>query len=439
MTIYDQLINRESKLVVVGLGYVGLPIAIEFAKYVEVIGFDISKSKITSFKKGIDITQEVGNEVLHNSTIYFTDNEQYIREGSFIIVAVPTPIYSDKTPDLSLLRAACEVVGRNLTKNTIVVFESTVYPGVTEEICIPILENVSGLKVGRDFGVGYSPERINPGDREHRVHNIVKIVSGIDSDTLQEVAKTYELVVKAGVYKTSSIKVAEATKLAENAQRDINIAFMNELAVVFEKIGISTYEVVKAMNTKWNALKFTPGLVGGHCIGVDPYYFIYQASCMNYQSQIIGAGRKINDGMSQFVGEMIIKNMIKANKRINGAKVWILGLTFKENCPDIRNTKVVDIIEYLQEYGVEVVVTDPMADINEAMQEYGIKLVDSHEVDEVDCIVFAVAHQAFKKIAIELFKAYFKNEQDEEMVIIDIKNIINKEEAQECGYSYWGL
>lgn len=395
MSLYEEIINKKAKISLIGLGYVGMPIAVSFAEKVDVIGFDVNSEKIDLYKKGIDPTNEVGNETVKESTVYFTDNEEDIKKAKFHIVAVPTPINQNKTPDLTPIVGASEVIGRNLTKGSIVVYESTVYPGATEDVCIPILEKESGLKCGVDFKIGYSPERINPGDKVHTLENIIKVVAGMDDDSLEEIAKVYEIVIKAGVHRVSSIKVAEATKVVENSQRDINIAFMNELAMVFDRMNIETNEVVEAMNTKWNALKFSPGLVGGHCIGVDPYYFISEAEKLGYHSQIITAGRKINDDMGAFVADAIIKELVLANKIVKQAKVAILGLTFKENCPDTRNTKVIDIITRLKEYGITPVVTDAYADPNEAKKEYGIELIELDKINEIDCLVVAVSHDKY--------------------------------------------
>jgi UDP-N-acetyl-D-galactosamine dehydrogenase len=366
-------------------------------------------------------------------------DEKRLREAKFHIVAVPTPINSDKTPDLSPVKGASETVGRNLTKGSIVVYESTVYPGVTEDVCIPILEKKSGLKCGIDFKVGYSPERINPGDKVNTLEKITKIVSGFDDESLEEIAKVYELIIEAGVHRASSIKVAEAAKVVENAQRDINIAFMNELAMVFDRMEIDTKEVIDAMNTKWNALKFYPGLVGGHCIGVDPYYFIYEAEKLGYHSQIILSGRKINDGMGKFVADVIIKKLVHANKVVKKTKVIILGITFKENCPDTRNSKVVDIIKRLNEYGIEPIVVDPQADKEDAQREYGIELVDIKEVSDADCIVFAVAHEEFMNMPLDEIDELFGDFDNSEKVIIDAKSILDKAEIEKSGYSYWRL
>lgn len=396
MDLYNKIITKKEKIAVIALGYVGMPLAIALARKAKVIGFDINKSKIELYKSGIDPTNEVGNEAIKETTVEFTSEETKLRGAKFHIIAVPTPINADKTPNLSPVERATEIVARNLTKGSIVVYESTVFPGVTEDICIPLIESVSGLKCGVDFKVGYSPERINPGDKVHTLENIVKIVSGIDNECLEIIKKVYELVIKAGVHPVSSIKVAEAAKVVENSQRDINIAFMNELAMVFDRMDIDTLEVIEAMNTKWNALGFYPGLVGGHCIGVDPYYFIYQAEKLGYHSQIILSGRKINDGMAEFVANAIIKKLILANKAVRKSKVAILGITFKENCPDTRNSKVMDIIKTLREFGLDPVVTDPLADKNELAAEYGIDLVDISEIKNVDCLVIVVAHDSYK-------------------------------------------
>lgn len=439
MDLYINILEKKEKIAVVGLGYVGMPIAVAFAKKVDVIGFDLNKNKIELYKSGIDPTNEVGNEEIKMTTIEFTADETKLKEAKFHIVAVPTPINSDKTPDLSPVEGASRLVGRNLTKGSIVVYESTVYPGVTEDICIPILEKESGLKCGEDFKIGYSPERINPGDKVHRLENIIKIVSGMDAESLDEIAKVYELVINVGVHRAGSIKVAEAAKVVENSQRDINIAFMNELAMVFDRMGIDTKEVVEAMNTKWNALGFTPGLVGGHCIGVDPYYFVYEAEKLGYHSQIILSGRKINDGMGKFVADAIIKKLILANKVVRQANVVILGVTFKENTPDTRNSKVVDIINSLREYGIEPLVVDPEADADEAKHEYDIDLVDINKVKDADCIVLAVAHDTFKHMSRNDIDALYGDFDNNEKVLIDVKSILDRKEFEEKGYSYWRL
>ena len=427
MGLYEKIVNKEEKFSVIGLGYVGMPLAIAFAKYAQVIGFDVDKKKIEIYKSGIDPTKEIGNEAIKNTTVEFTSDETKLKEAKFHIVAVPTPINIDKTPDLTPVESASVIVGRNMARGSYVVYESTVYPGVTEDICIPILERESGLKCGVDFKVGYSPERINPGDKKHTLETIKKIVSAIDDESLDEIAKIYSLVIKAGVHKTSSIKVAEAAKVVENSQRDINIAFMNELAMVFDRMGIDTKEVIDAMNTKWNALGFYPGLVGGHCIGVDPYYFIYQAEKLGYHSQIILSGRKINDGMGEFIANTIIKKLIHVNKVVKKSKVVIFGITYKENCPDTRNSKVVDIIKGLNEYGIEPIVVDPQANREDTKQEYGIELMDIDDVKDADCLVFAVALDEFKNI------------DNSEKVIIDVKGIFDKNKIEKLGYCYWRL
>lgn len=439
MSLYESILNKNEKISVVGLGYVGMPIAVAFAKKIDVIGFDLNKKKIDLYRAGIDPTNEVGDDEIKNTTVEFTADETKLKEAKFHIVAVPTPINSDKTPDLSPVEGASRIVGRNLTKGSIVVYESTVYPGVTEDICVPILENESGLKCGVDFKIGYSPERINPGDKVHRLENIIKIVSGMDDESLVEIAKVYELVIEVGVHRAGSIKVAEAAKVVENSQRDINIAFMNELAMVFDRMGIDTKEVVEAMNTKWNALGFTPGLVGGHCIGVDPYYFVYEAEKLGYHSQIILSGRKINDGMGKFVADAIIKKLILANKVVRQAKVVILGMTFKENTPDTRNSKVVDIIKSLREYGIEPIVVDPEADDVETKHEYGIDLVDVKDVKNADCLVLAVAHDSFKQMSWREIDSLYGNFENKDKVLIDVKSILDRKEIEEQGYSYWRL
>ena len=423
MSLCQKLLIKKEKLCVIGLGYVGMPLAIAFAEKIDVIGFDISRFKIDLYKSGIDSTNEVGNDAIKRTTMIFTNTEEEIKKAKFHIIAVPTPINQDKTPNLNPVEQASRVVGKNLVKGSIVVYESTVYPGVTEDICIPILEEESGLKNGIDFKVGYSPERINPGDKVHTLKKIIKIVSGQDKESLREIAKVYELVIEAGVYKASSIRVAEAAKVVENSQRDINIAFMNELAMVFDRMNIDTNEVIEAMNTKWNALGFTPGLVGGHCIGVDPYYFVYEAERLGYHSQIILSGRKINDGMGKFVADNIIKKLINADIVVRKAKVSILGITFKEDCPDTRNTKVFDVILELKKYGVQPIVVDPHAQKKEARQEYGIELSTMDEVKNSDVIVFAVAHKEFKNMSYEVIDSLFANKNRK--ILIDVKSMFN--------------
>lgn len=440
MLLYEKIVKKEEKISLVGLGYVGMPIAIAFAEKVDVIGFDFNKEKIELYKSGIDPTNEVGDDVIQNTMVHFTSDERELNKAKFHIVAVPTPVNQDHTPDLTPVKSASEILGRNLTKGSIVVYESTVYPGVTEDVCIPILEKESGLKCGVDFKVGYSPERINPGDKVHRLENIVKIVSGMDEETLGEIKKVYDLVISVGTYPVSSIKTAEAIKVVENSQRDINIAFMNELAMVFDRMGIDTNEVVDGMNTKWNALGFRPGLVGGHCIGVDPYYFTYEAEKLGYHSQIILSGRKVNDGMGAFVADATIKELILAGRAPKGSKVVILGLTFKENCPDTRNSKVEDIIIRLKEYGIDPIVVDPWANNNDAMNEYNVFLTPLDEVTEVDCIIFAVAHDIFRQMSWNKIETlYNKKLLLNERVLIDVKGMRNREEANEMGYRYWRL
>ncbi|NQD67665.1 nucleotide sugar dehydrogenase [Bacillus haikouensis] len=416
-----------------------MPLAVAFAKKIEVIGFDLNENKINLYKSGIDPTNEVGNLAIKQTSVEFTANEKKLSEAKFLIVAVPTPINLDKTPDLTPVEGASKIIGRNLVKGATVVYESTVYPGVTEDVCIPILERESGLKCGVDFKVGYSPERINPGDKVHTLEKIIKIVSGIDNDSLEEISAVYELIIEAGVHRASSIKVAEAAKVVENSQRDINIAFMNELAMVFDRMGINTKDVIEAMNTKWNSLGFYPGLVGGHCIGVDPYYFIYEAERLGYHSQIILSGRKINDGMGKFIADSTIKKLIQADKIVKRSKIVILGMTFKENTPDTRNSKVVDIIEGLREYGVEPTIVDPIADKNEMDKEYQIKLVNIKDINEADCVIVAVAHDQFKKMKNREIEGLFGDSENDRKVIVDVKGLLDKEYYQEKGYLYWQL
>lgn len=449
MRVYNQLLDKNTKLSVVGLGYVGLPLAAAFDKKVEVIGFDVNEEKIDTYKNGIDPTNEIGNEAVENCSILFTTDENNLKECKFHVVAVPTPINKDNTPNLRPVIGASEIIGRNLTEGSIVVYESTVYPGVTEEICVPILERESGLKCGKDFKVGYSPERINPGDKVHRLENIIKIVSGMDAETLEDVAKVYELVVEVGVHRAESIKVAEAAKVIENAQRDVNISFVNELAIMFDRMGIDTKAVIEAAGTKWNFIKLNPGLVGGHCIGVDPYYLIHRAKELGVESQVIAAGRRINDGMAKFIAEKTVKSLIKANKRVKGAKVAVLGLTFKEDCPDTRNTKVVDIIDELKEYEMNVVVVDPMAYKEEVRREYGIQLKNIEDINNVDVIILAVSHSEYRKMSIGDFEKLYSKEYildevavdmdtQEKNVFIDVKGIMDKKDVKD-NMIYWKL
>lgn len=438
MNIYKEIISGRTNVSIIGLGYVGMPIAVSFSKKVNVIGFDVNKEKIALYQKGIDPTHEVGDEGISNCKVQFTSNETELRKAKFHIVAVPTPVNSDHTPNLTPIEGASQILGRNLTKGSIVVYESTVYPGVTEEVCVPILEQESGLKCGEDFTIGYSPERINPGDKVHRLETIKKIVSGIDQETLEEIAKVYELVVEAGVHKAETIKVAEAAKVIENSQRDINIAFMNELSIIFNKMGIDTKSVLEAAGTKWNFLKFQPGLVGGHCIGVDPYYLTYKAEQMGYHSQIILSGRRINDDMGKYVAENLIKNLIKADISVKNARVAVLGFTFKENCPDTRNTKVIDIINELKEYGIEPVIADPVADKKEAEYLYGIRFMEINAVKNMDAVILAVSHREFLELSMEDMNQLFKQTRKVK-VLSDVKGILDRKKYEQAGYLYWRL
>ncbi|MBO4939976.1 MAG: nucleotide sugar dehydrogenase [Clostridia bacterium] len=440
MSFYDRLIKKEEKLSLVGLGYVGMPIAVAFAnKGVDVIGFDLNKAKIDLYKSGVDPTKEVGDEAIKNTSVYFTSDEKDLQKAKFHIVAVPTPVNIDHTPDLTPVIGASKIIGRNLTKGSYVVFESTVYPGCTEDVCVPILEAESGLKCGVDFKVGYSPERINPGDKVHRLENITKIVSGCDEEALKTIKAVYDIVIEVGTYPVSNLRTAEAVKVVENSQRDINIAFMNELAMVFDKMDIDTNEVVDGMNTKWNALGFRPGLVGGHCIGVDPYYFTYQAEKLGYHSQIILNGRIVNDGMGKFVADAAIKNMIAVGQAPKKSKVVILGLTFKENCPDTRNSKVDDIIKRLAEYEITPVVVDPWASERDAMHEYGVTLTKFEDVKDADCVIVAVAHQEFRALKLADIKKLYKNCDDSEKVLIDVKGLYPIAELNASNLRWWRL
>ena len=416
----------------------GMPIAVAFGRKINVIGYDLNAQKVEQYKAGYDPTREVGDDVIKQANVEFTADETKLREAKFHIVAVPTPVNDDHTPDLRPVEGASRTVGRNLVKGSIVVFESTVYPGVTEDICVPIMEKESGLTCGVDFKVGYSPERINPGDKVHRLETIVKIVSGMDEETLDTIAKVYELVVEAGVYRADSIKVAEAAKVIENSQRDINIAFMNELSIIFNKLGIDTKSVLEAAGTKWNFLNFFPGLVGGHCIGVDPYYLTYKAEELGYHSQIILSGRRINDDMGRYVAENVVKNLIKADIAVKTARVAILGFTFKENCPDTRNTKVIDIVKELREYGIEPVIVDETADAQEAERLYGVKLAGREAVKDLDALVIAVAHEEFSHLSKEEIAGFF-NQAHEKKVLVDIKGILNRRDYMTEEYMYWRL
>lgn len=438
MGLYEKIVKGEEKVSLVGLGYVGMPIAVAFARKIGVVGFDLNEKKIELYQNGIDPTNEVGNEVIRNTKVEFTADPTKLREAKFHIVAVPTPVNDDHTPDLTPVEGASRILGQNLVKGSVVVFESTVYPGVTEEICVPILEQESGLKCGEDFKIGYSPERINPGDKVHRLETITKIVSGMDEETLDTIARVYELVVEAGVYRAESIKVAEAAKVIENSQRDINIAFMNELSMIFHKMDIDTKAVLDAAGTKWNFLKFMPGLVGGHCIGVDPYYLTYKAEELGYHSQIILSGRRINDDMGKYVAESLVKSLIKADIPVKRARVAILGFTFKENCPDTRNTKVIDIYKELGEYGIAPMVVDPAADADEAKRLYGVSFQSMEEVRDMDAVIIAVAHDDFLKLDREQVAAFFAPSHKRK-VLLDIKGLLDRKAYMTEDYLYWRL
>ncbi|MDK2562253.1 nucleotide sugar dehydrogenase [Romboutsia sedimentorum] len=454
LELYNKIRDKKENISIIGLGYVGMPLAISFAKKVNVIGFDVNNQKIQLYNQGIDVTNEVGNEALKQTTALMTCDETKLKEAKFHIVAVPTPTNDDKTPDLTPMISASKVLGRNLAKGSIVVYESTVYPGVTEEICIPILEEESKMKCGVDFKIGYSPERINPGDKLHRLENITKVVSGMDEETLENIARVYELVIDAGVHRAESIKVAEAAKVIENSQRDINIAFVNELSMIFNKMGIDTNAVLEAAGTKWNFLNFSPGLVGGHCIGVDPYYLTHKAEQLGYHSQVILSGRRINDGMGKYVGESTVKNLIKANEQVKGARVAILGMTFKENCPDVRNSKVIDIINELKEYGINVFVSDPIADAKDVKKEYGVELTKFEDINDMDAVIIAVGHKEYMELSLDSIKNLYEAKSlvsnngetfsevainQDKLVLVDVKGIFNKKEAQSKNYLYWRL
>lgn len=435
----DKLLNKGEKISVIGMGYVGLPLAVAFAeKGFNVIGFDINESKIEEYKNGVDVTNEVGDERLKKVlNLEYTSNSRELRKAKFHIIAVPTPVLKNKMPDLRSIEGASKIVGQNLTKGSVVVYESTVYPGVTEEICLPILEKESGMKGGVDFKIGYSPERINPGDKNHRVESIVKVTSGMDNESSEIIAKVYEQIIKAGVHRATSIKVAEAAKVIENSQRDINIAFVNELAIIFDRMGIDTKDVLEAAGTKWNFLKFFPGLVGGHCIGVDPYYLAMKAEEVGYRADIILAGRKTNDGMGKFIAEKTVKNLISTGKVVKDAHVLIMGLTFKEDCPDLRNSKVEDIILELRDYGINVSVIDPIADRKEAMQEYSVELKKLSDIRNVDAVILAVSHKEYKDLNLSELKKVYKEGIDP--ILIDVKGIVKKNEASIMGYKFWRL
>lgn len=437
MGIYNILVQKEAGIAVVGMGYVGLPLAAAFAKQIKVIGFDIDRDRINLYKSGIDPTKEIGDEAIQATSIDFSADERDLKQAVFYVVAVPTPVDRYNVPDLSPLRSASGIVGRNLNKGSIVVFESTVYPGATEEVCVPILEAESGLTCGVDFKVGYSPERINPGDKVNRLENTVKIVSGMDEESLNEIALTYELVIEAGVHRAETIQVAEAAKIVENCQRDINIAFMNEIAMIFDRLDIDTKAVLDAAGTKWNFLNFSPGLVGGHCIGIDPYYLIQRAAEYNYNSEIILAGRQVNDSMGEYVANTLVRQLIDADVKVKGAKLAIFGITFKGNCPDTRNTKVLDIIEKLRSYGIEPLVLDSWADEEEVKKYYGIQLLQTSELEDLDAILVAVSHDDYCNFTPEALKAYYKT--DAKPILSDVRSILDQKAFKDAGYNYWRL
>ena len=432
----ERLLEGKEKLALIGLGYVGMPIAVEFAKHVPVIGFNHNENRIRQYKSGIDPTHEVGDEAISRTTVDFTSDETRLREAKFLIVAVPTPVREDKVPDLEPVENASRIVGRNLTPGSIVVYESTVYPGCTEEVCIPILEKESGLRCGVDFKIGYSPERINPGDKVHTLTTIRKVVSGMDAESAEVIRKVYDIVIAAGTFPVSNIRTAEAVKVVENSQRDINIAFMNELSIIFNKMGIDTKAVLEAAGTKWNFLRFAPGLVGGHCIGVDPYYLTYKAEQIGYHSQVILAGRRINDGMGKYIAENVVKKLIAADKHVKGARVAIMGFTFKENCPDARNSKVFDIYKELREYGIDPIVVDPIAEAKDVLSHYGVALSDNSALNNLDAVVLAVAHDEYKQLTVsDIDKLYGVGTK----VLVDVKGILDRKEYEAAGYSYWRL
>ncbi|MBU4305468.1 MAG: nucleotide sugar dehydrogenase [Candidatus Omnitrophica bacterium] len=440
MTLSGKIKNKKEKIAVVGLGYVGLPLAVEFGKQVKTIGFDLNQKRIKELQHALDSNNETSTQEIKESRfLEVTAEPKKLKQAKFIIVAVPTPINPNKQPDLSCVTSASEIVGKHMSKGSIVVFESTVYPGVTEDVCVPILEKCSGLTYGKDFKVGYSPERINPGDKEHSIKTVIKVVSGCDQDTLEEVAAVYSLVVKAGVYKAESIKCAEAAKVIENTQRDLNIALMNELSIIFHKIGIDTIAVLKAASTKWNFINMRPGLVGGHCIGVDPYYLTFKAQELGYHPEVILAGRRINDNMGKYIAEQTVKQLIETDKTVKGAKTLIMGITFKENVSDIRNSRVIDIITELKEFGIDVIVCDPLADSDAVKHEYGIKLTKYTKNIEADVIVIAVNHSVYKQeLTVDSLKSHLKRPNGKG-VVIDIKGMFEKADFKNSGLQYWRL
>ncbi|HEY2493314.1 MAG TPA: nucleotide sugar dehydrogenase [Paenibacillus sp.] len=434
---YEEIVNRQAPLAVVGLGYVGLPIAVAFSKKVNVIGFDVNVQKVNGYRSGIDATAEMGDGEIKNCSVDFTSDIEQLSGVKFFIIAVPTPVQSGNVPDLKYVQSASQIVAKKLTKGAIVVFESTVYPGVTEEVCIPILEAESGLRCGDDFKVGYSPERINPGDTVHRLENIVKIVSGIDKEALETIANVYELVIEAGVYRAESIKVAEAAKVIENAQRDINIAFMNELSMLFNRMKIDTKEVLQAAGTKWNFLNFSPGLVGGHCIGIDPYYLTYKAEDIGYHSQIILAGRHINDGMGKYIAQYIIKILVHMRLDLSDVRIGLLGLSYKEDSSDIRNTKVTDIIDELLEYRIQPIIVDPLVDKEQVYSEYKLKLSEPSDLNNLNVLIVAVPHQSIAQMSFQEIDQMYSKYQPK--VLVDIKGVYNKADYESRGYHYWRL
>lgn len=436
-TLYKRIRQRQAKIAIVGLGYVGMPLALSFAKKADTIGFDVNRERIRQYQTGEDPTGEVGEEALRTTAVRFTADERLLDEAMFFIIAVPTPVNPDNMPDLEPLLSASRTVGRHLSPGAIVVYESTVYPGLTEEVCLPVLEETSGMECGRDFFIGYSPERINPGDQVHRLENIIKVVSGMDEDTLEQVAEVYSMVIDAGVHRASTIRVAEACKVVENTQRDVNIAFINEMAMLFHRMGVDTTAVIDAMQTKWNALGFRPGLVGGHCVGVDPYYLLYRAQALQASSPMVLMSRQINEGMADFIVEACIRQMILAGLRVRGSRVALLGITFKEDCPDTRNSKVKSILARLQDYGVDVIAVDPMADPDTVREEYGISLTPLTDVSGVDCVLCAVAHEAFRALTSECLVQLY--DPDTNKVLIDVKGIFNPEAVSPHGISYWRL
>lgn len=430
--MYKQLVDKEKKIAVIGLGYVGLPLALEFAKKFSVIGFDISPERVAMMKQGIDPSNELGSEAFLDKDILYTADPADLKKAHFYIVAVPTPVDEHKVPNLKPLYSASETVGKYLKKGDYVVYESTVYPGCTEEDCLPILEEYSGLKAGVDFKYGYSPERINPGDKERTVEKILKVVSGNDKDSLEEIAQVYGAIIEAGVYKAASVKVAEAAKVIENTQRDLNISFMNELSIIFDRMGIDTKDVLEAASTKWNFMKFSPGLVGGHCISVDPYYLLHKSKQLGYDPQVILSGRRINDGMPAFIAKRLVQMLIQKGKGPGQSKVLVMGVTFKENVSDIRNSKVVDLVQELMQYSVNVHVTDKHASPNEVAHEYKLTLIDNTSND-YDAVIVAVNHNEYK----DLDKQYFRSIMREQPILMDLKAIYNYETSD--GFTYWRL